>query len=208
MIRLQRGPRPDLWTKERDRVKEWTRRWLTKCMTGRPWVWPQYQKKRLNQYLYEVMAAWHYDKCAFCEAPLYSGVEIEHFRSKARYSLAAFVWRNLFLACQSCNQTKGAEEHKGCLKPDRDDPTHYLWANPIVLKVEPKSGLSAEQRQRALTTIKRYGLDRPELTRLYQRWLERFPGQPSAIRPEEPFSLMVSSYLAYKSRLTSTAGSL
>lgn len=117
------------------------------------------------------MERWHYHKCAFCESPLWGQSEVEHFRSKTGHPLAAFVWRNLFLICKKCNQSKGSEDHEGCLKPDREDPTNYLWVNPVSLKIEPKPGISAEAHLRATHTIQRYELNRAELKKLYEDYL-------------------------------------
>lgn len=170
---------------------------------------------------------WHHAKCAFCEAPLTGDREIEHFRAKTKHPLAAFVWRNLFLSCGTCNQNKGADDHEGCLKPDREDPADYLWVNPISLKVEPRPGISAEAKQRAQNTIDRYKLDRPELTRLYKEHLldhvlnqslllslghrsqqEQNSLQKAALRaraePEQPFSLMVKSLFKYIEEILGT----
>jgi len=169
MIHLQRSPAPDFWTREC--VKAWTQNWLDKDCESAKWSWPQYQGKKLNQHAREVMETWHYGKCAFCEARLPGKAEIEHFRSKTRHPLAAFVWRNLFLICRNCNEAKGGENHEGCLKPDREDPADFLWINPISRKAEPKPGISQNARQRAWRTIERYGLDRPELIKLYEAYL-------------------------------------
>jgi uncharacterized protein (TIGR02646 family) len=172
------------------------------------------------------MELWHHQKCAFCEAPLLGDREVEHFRPKTRYPLAAFIWRNLFLICGGCNQKKGSETHSGCLKPDREDPAAYLWVNPISLKMEPKPGISEEAHQRAAVTITHYQLDRPELSRLYKDYLysisrehllpivgfisqtplDQLSASPVLLRitalnalsqPEQPFSLFVKSLLEY-----------
>lgn len=233
MIYLQREPPPKFWT--RKRVKQWTQQWLSKGCVSSKWAWPQYRGKKINRYAGKAMEIWHHNKCAFCEAPLLAQYEIEHFRSKAKHPLAAFIWRNLFLICRTCNQSKGSENHEGCLKPDRDPPADYLWINPTSLKVEPRPGVSGEARQRAVNTIKRYRLNRPELKKLYERYLLRqvthshlFPlagsvaqaqntqaaGQPqmhlaalqALAQPEQPFSLMVKSLLEYHNAI-GTAGS-
>ena len=159
MIKLQRGAAPQFWSRER--VKNWTQNWIAKECDSRRWQWPQYNHRRINEYAREAMGEWHYRKCAFCETPLFSGSQIEDYRSKATYPLAAFVWRNLFLICQTCNQQKGDGDHFGSLKPDRENPADYLWVNPYSLKVEPKHNLSDEMHQRAVKTIELYGLDRP-----------------------------------------------
>ncbi len=88
MIHLQRQAPPEFWTRER--VKQWTVRWLEKDCESTRWRWPQYQGEKLNQYVAENILVWHHHKCAFCETPLLSGTEIEHFQSKTKYPLAAF----------------------------------------------------------------------------------------------------------------------
>jgi uncharacterized protein (TIGR02646 family) len=198
MIKLQRGPAPQFWS--RKRIKEWTKKWIAKECDGRRWQWPQYRQKRINEYARKTMERWHHNKCAFCETPLFSGTQIEHFRSKVKYPLAAFIWRNLFLICQNCNQRKGERDHTGCLKPDRDDPVAYLWVNPILLKVEPRLGLSDEMRQCAEKTIALYGLDRPELKKLYEEYLKMVQRTPvvELAQEDRPFTLMIRSLLDYR----------
>jgi len=213
--RLQRGPAPGFWT--RKRVKAWTRRWLDKICEGHDWYWPQHKKKGINQHAYEAMEPWHHGKCAFCETPLWGTREIEHFWAKTKHPLAAFVWRNLFLICGDCNRAKGAGDHAGCLKPDRENPADYLWVNYISLKVEPRPGISKEARQRAQRTIERYGLDCPELKKTYEMYWELVHDVPltdlvsqtsakayldltklrASARPEKPFSLMAECLLKH-----------
>lgn len=193
MIKLHRGAAPDFWTQER--VKKWTERWIAKNCDSSRWSWPQFEGDRINVYAVEAMAEWHHNKCAFCETPFFSGREIEHFRSKTHYPLSAFVWRNLFLICRDCNQAKGADEHEGCIKPDREDPAAYLWVNPILLKVEPKPGISEQFHQKAITTIALYNLDRPELNNLYRQIMSGGFGDGD----KRPFSLMLESVSNYQS---------
>ena len=193
MIRLHRGSAPDFWTREQ--VKKWTKRWLDKGCKSDKWYWPQVGGKKINKHAEEAMALWHHNKCAFCEAPLFSGQDVEHYRSKTKYPLAAYVWRNLFLICRNCNQAKGNGEHLGCLKPDRDNPAKYLWVNPVSLKVAPKPGISDEKRECAEKTIKLYQLDRPELAKLYELYLNLFELKESHADDSKPFSLMVKSLL-------------
>ena len=221
--RLQRGPAPGFWTREQ--VKVWTRRWLDKVCEGHDWYWPQHKKKGINQHAYEAMEPWHHYKCAFCETPLWGTREIEHFWAKTKHPLAAFVWRNLFLICGDCNRAKGAEDHAGCLKPDREDPIDYLWVDPILLKMKPKPGISEGARQRAQRTIERYGLDRPELKKTCAMYLELVlhsvsltdlisqtspkvylePAKLQALaQPEKPFSLMAECLLKHYAKGANT----
>ncbi len=196
MIQLHRSPAPDFWT--RKQVKKWTGRWLAKDCDSDRWAWPQFKKKGINKYAVEEMAVWHHNKCAFCETPLFSGREIEHFRSKTGHPLAAYVWRNLFLICRDCNQAKGDSDHEGCIKPDREDPEAYLWVNPILLKIEPKPGISDSYHQKAVETIGLYELDRPELTNLY-KYYRKLMSEGFGEGDERPFSLMIESVSNYQS---------
>lgn len=183
-----------------EKVKVWTKRWLDKGCESDRWSWPQVNRQKINKHAQEIMAIWHHNKCAFCEVPFH-GQEIEHYRSKTKYPLAAYVWRNLFLICGECNQKKNDGDHLGCLKPDRDDPAEYLWVNPISLKVAPKPGISGEKRERAEKTIMLYQLDRPELTKHYQQYLRLFEQTQTPLEPlandSMPFSLMIKSFLQY-----------
>jgi len=137
------------------------------------------------------------------------------------------------LSCSTCNQTKGEQEHADCLKPDVDDPTEYLWVDPIALKVAPKPGIDLQAKQRAEYTIRLYGLDRPELSRaylLYWRqaalhqgpppiheltmnhpdidWIAKFikgnlPEIQTRSLPTEEYSLMTHCLISYVKKLSS-----
>lgn len=204
MIRLQRGPAPYFWT--RQQIKSWTQRWLARGCDSRRWQWPQHNKKRLNQTVRDTLRSWHFGKCAFCETPLGQG-EIEHFRAKTRFPLAAFVWRNLFLVCADCNQAKREQNHHGCLKPDRDDPEMFLWIDPIILTVQPRPGLTSTMQQYAEKTIALYQLDRPELTQLYRVYLQMVglheTRLTAAANPSLPFTLLMRSLAHYLQEMQS-----
>ena len=194
MIYLKRGLAPDFWT--RDQVKKWTRRWIAKECRSKKWYWPEVEGKKLNDHAREGMP-WQHNKCAFCEAAL-GKAEIEHFRAETNYPLAAFVWRNLFLICNTCNNAKGEKSHEGCLKPDREDPADYLWVHPRSLEIEPKPNIDPEARERARKTIEVYDLNRPELTTLYEIHLELVAGREdmqTLTNHNYPFSLMMQCIL-------------
>lgn len=225
MIKLERGPAPDCWTREN--VKKWTQSWVVKNNKGTKWAWPQVRGEKINHIACTAMEPWHHHKCAFCETPLDGHREIEHFRSKTRHPGSAFLWQNLFLACRACNEKKGVSAHGSCLKPDHDDPATFLWVNPITRRMEPRPGIPTAARERAEQTIRLYHLDRPELTKLYEaHLLQIFLGRSilsliQAVRrpteaepggigaglpfhrsqlkalddPSQPFSLMVRSIL-------------
>jgi len=225
MIKLSRGEKPTIWTD--DNIQRWTENWQKRVAKKTDWSWPQVNKQPINHVATEEMAKWHHHKYAFCERQAPGDLQIEHFKSKQHYPQDAFAWVNLFLSCATCNQTKGEREHEPCLKPDNDDPTAYLWVNPISLKIEAKPGISATAQERANYTIALYGLDRPELRNAYllywrtvalhddppsiqeltrppvdigwiaQFILDNFPEIKRRAQPTEEYSLMVSSLIDY-----------
>lgn len=130
-------------------------------------------------------------KCCFCEdyiAHVEHG-DVEHFRPKGGFQInenqplqtpgyywLAYDFSNLFYCCQICNQvykknyfpladeSKRARSHKEellqedslLIHPEFDDPTNFLTFVDEVIK--PLNG-----SEKGAETIKRAGLDRPEL---------------------------------------------
>lgn len=165
MVKLERGEKPAFWTQ--GNIQKWTQNWQKNWKNKTSWNWPQVDKRKINLPAKEAMLSWHHHKCAFCEIQYGDNLQIEHFQSKQHYPNEAFNWSNLFLSCPTCNQTKGEQDHRDCLKPDVDDPAEYLWVDPIALKIVPRPGIDENAKKRAEYTIRLYGLDRPELNRAY-----------------------------------------
>lgn len=112
--------------------------------------------------------------CAFCErATTRSSGHIEHFYHKgqkeggvAHFRHLTFVWDNLFGCCgktssNTCGHFKDRQGQQGpgtynpndLIKPDRDDPSQFLdFLTTGVIK--EKSGLSAQNKKKALETIR------------------------------------------------------
>ncbi|MEM7537125.1 MAG: retron system putative HNH endonuclease [Chloroflexota bacterium] len=225
MIKLSRGEKPTIWTDEN--IQRWTENWQKRVAKKTDWSWPQVNKQSLNHVVTEAMVKWHHHKCAFCERQVPGELQIEHFKSKQHYPQDAFDWVNLFLSCGTCNGIKGEREHDPCLKPDDDDPSTYLWVNPISLKIEAKPGISVTAKERANYTVNLYGLDRPELRYAYlvywrtitlhddppsllalsnplvdTSWVaqfihDNFPEIKRRAQPTEEYSLMVRSLIDY-----------
>jgi uncharacterized protein (TIGR02646 family) len=134
-----------------------------------------------------------HDKCCFCEArvSVVSHGDVEHFRPKAGwvqqekdklskpgYYWLAYDFSNLFLSCQICNQkfkknyfplanpASRASNHKKAITkerpliidPGKSDPTKFLTFNKEII-------VAVNNNKKGLETIKRTGLDRPELNR-------------------------------------------
>lgn len=48
------------------------------------------------------------DRCAWCEAALGSGLEVEHYLPKTSFPWLRYCWQNLLPACRECNGSKRA----------------------------------------------------------------------------------------------------
>ncbi len=70
-------------------------------------------------------------RCMYCEDS--RGTTIEHFWPKAKYREKAFVWKNLLLLCQGCQNHKGSQFRLGSdsepllIDPTSEDPWDFLY---------------------------------------------------------------------------------
>jgi len=99
-------------------------------------------------------------RCAYCEGSLTaSRRHIEHFRQRSRYPQGTFDWNNLFGSCNrddSCGRHKdrcGAYRHQDLIKPDLEDPEHFLVFLPNG-SVRPRAALTPDEKHRAEETIR------------------------------------------------------
>lgn len=108
-------------------------------------------------------------RCAYCEGALYrTDCHIEHFRRKrpGHHPQLTFAWDNLFLSCNAREHCGHFKDRRSAppydpdqlLKPDQDEPGHYLFFHSSG-QVRARSGLSAGDEQRAMATIRVFGLD-------------------------------------------------
>lgn len=111
--------------------------------------------------------AMQHGRCAYCEAALPAeNRHIEHFRQRHYYPQGTFDWHNLFGSCNrrdSCGKHKdrvGAYPHQNLIKPDVEDPEHFLLFIPIG-SVHARANLSAVERLRAEETIRILHLNGP-----------------------------------------------
>ena len=99
-------------------------------------------------------------RCAYCEAQLAEdNRHIEHFRQRSRFQQGTFDWNNLFGSCNrvtSCGKHKdscGAYIPDDLIKPDEEDPEHFLVFDASG-SVSPRKALSPAELQRAAETIR------------------------------------------------------
>lgn len=104
-------------------------------------------------------------RCAYCESDIADGNKhIEHFRQKDPNPTTTFLWSNLF---GSCNREESCGRHKDrrisylptdLLKPDEDDPEHYL-VFAADGSVSPRKNLSPVDLRRATETLRIFNLN-------------------------------------------------
>lgn len=100
MIKVYRTPKPLILQKK---SHQWTKTLLSFVVNTNDWK-KQIEKYR-HQKIKEALEAMFHGKCAYCESKIthVSFGHIEHYRPKQRCPERAFLWRNLLLACDRCN---------------------------------------------------------------------------------------------------------
>ena len=126
-----------------------------------------------------------HERCAYCEADLSKARHIEHFRQRRNYPQGTFEWSNLFGSCDradSCGRHKdrcGAYNHVELIKPDIEDPEHFLVFTATGT-VHARANLSDASRRKAEETIRVMNLNgtlkqiRRTLLRRYLETAETF----------------------------------
>ncbi|MES2261582.1 MAG: retron Ec78 anti-phage system effector HNH endonuclease PtuB [Pseudomonadota bacterium] len=106
-------------------------------------------------------------RCAYCEAAIdKENRHIEHFRQRSRYPQGTFAWNNLFGSCNrknTCGDHKdrcGDYDYRDLIKPDIEDPEHYLLFSSTGT-VSARNNLDAAERHRADQTLRILNLNGP-----------------------------------------------
>ncbi len=149
MRKLQRGAAPACLSK----FKHGANNWNDVSTSDKAEIWQE-------------LDAMQGPRCAYCEGDISNGQRhIEHFRQKGRDATVTFAWDNLF---GSCNREDSCGKHKDrspvyppeiLIKPDSEDPEHYLVFDQHG-GVSPRKNLSAADHHRATETIRIFNLDR------------------------------------------------
>lgn len=113
--------------------------------------WPILKGKKLNHYLLPLLTAMTNYHCSYCDgAALKKGENtIDHFYPKSlpEFYLKVCQWENLYIACNSCQISKGNQSTELLLRPDEIDydfnkyfvydyEEHYISSNPLSTIVE------------------------------------------------------------------------
>lgn len=139
MIRLRKGPEPEILRRNRDR---WTRELLAEVAAGGDAVERRTAKYRQAE-IKDAIKDETYRKCAYCESKALSVTfgDIEHIVPRDEDPSLTFEWDNLTLACDICNN--GKSNRIGMLDPYRCDPEQEfdyfgpsLWHKPGRVSAE------------------------------------------------------------------------
>ena len=138
-------------------------------------------------------------RCAYCERKLHDvssenenkwDGHIEHFRRKDQHfhPELTFVWENLFYSCltkATCGKHKddyvySKEQYALLIDPCKENPEDFLFFDDRG-KISIRTGLSEENKKRAVFTIKAFHLDDPVLTKEREshlkkhEWVKTYP---------------------------------
>lgn len=148
MRKLQRGAAPVCLSKFRHGVNNWA----DVSPADKAEIWQE-------------LEAMQGERCAYCEGEINkANRHIEHLRQKGRDPSLTFAWSNLF---GSCNREDSCGKHKDrcpiylppvLIKPDSEDPEHYLVFDQHG-GVSPRNSLTAAEHHRATETIRIFNLD-------------------------------------------------
>lgn len=129
--------------------------------------------------------------CAYCDGyPLHvTGLQtVDHFQPKSKFPLLAYVWENLFLACEKCQRHKGDQDAAGLLRPD--DPGYrfenFFDYQEKTGELRPNPAAPEPARARVQVTIDTLGLNRDGRPVARRKTLHRFRGLTPAARADDP----------------------
>jgi len=161
VIKVRRISKPAL-LKKKSHI--WTKALLA-CVNASDW------NKQLNKYrnpkIREALETMFHGKCAYCESKIshISFGNIEHYRPKRLFPQYAFLWRNLLLACERCNNAKldhfpDATQGGPLINPVKHDPERHFrfFYDPVA-----KLATVIPTTKQGKTTEQRLKLNRPDL---------------------------------------------
>lgn len=150
--------------------KKWTDAYCNRRQqeTGASFSWPQYENKKINHLLQEVLNTCTTGHCSYCDGGFPLGCAsrdtIDHFKPKEAFCSEAFAWNNLYIACDCCQQVKLNRYSENLLRPDDTEFSFlkYFQFNYRTGHIEPNPLVSPETQAKAQETIKILGLNEHE----------------------------------------------
>jgi len=165
MIKLSKGPEPDVLIRNRAR---WTQELLSAIAAGDMDLATKTTKKYNHPDVKDALKVETNGKCAYCDAKVtdVSHGDIEHVTPKSNARERTFDWDNLTFACQICNQYKSNK--LGILDPYNEDPNENIFFAAAFLKGRTHLGQ---------VTVLELKLNRPSLIEGRNREIERYANE-------------------------------
>ena len=117
---------------------------------------------------------------------------LDHFKPRAEFPDLVYDWSNWVFSCRRCNvENKGDKwPTNGYVDPAaaddvRERPERYFDYDMLTHEIIPKNRLSGDERKRALDTINDLGLNKVDVKRFRQDWMQRFIEDIRNLRPDE-----------------------
>ncbi|PFV48425.1 HNH endonuclease [Bacillus thuringiensis] len=154
MISLKKENIPEILKKN---GTEWTRKYM-EFIDSKQEVPKSLKNKYSHPKIKAILLEETKGKCAYCESSFTATDygHVEHIEPKSKVPKKIFSWRNLTLSCSKCNLNKDVYYNNKLplLNPYIDKPEKELvFLGPLV----------SARSKRALMTIKKLELNRPEL---------------------------------------------
>ena len=163
MIRLKKGPKPDILVQNEER---WTHEYMAGLEDGDLSDTKRYRYRHTD--IKNALRAETHAKCAYCESNVshvHPG-ETDHIYPKRKRPDLVVAWDNLTYVCTECNRRKldYYSKREPLVNPYVDDPSeHLMFAGPLVLHRDNKG----------LRTNKKVELSRAELVERRQERIEQ-----------------------------------
>jgi uncharacterized protein (TIGR02646 family) len=169
MVPLVRGAAPEILQKK---AIEWTAQYEAKWAAAPVGDKPRPDSSKYGHRAVRVeLRRMSFGKCFYCERKLGDGEdEVDHFIEVAERTDLAFDWRNLCLACSSCNQHKAPNKKIAVLEcvdpcaPGVTPPEHLTFRDELIVARDEKGR----------KTIAKFLLERDDLDNARMRHLKEF----------------------------------
>lgn len=131
---------------------------------------------------------WQEYRCAYCDFYRDGGSQrtVEHWKEKINFPLQAFIWKNLYPACNSCQGYKGNWE-PGLIRPDESNYSfnRYFVVNRLDGIISENPTANNYYKARAEQAIRVYGFNKGDLPELrkkyYKSWYKHVNSTPSSV---------------------------
>lgn len=139
--------------------------------------------QKFNSIVFPVL--WEEDRCAYCDFYRDGGSQqtIEHWKEKINFPLQAFIWKNLFPACNSCQGYKDNWE-SNLIRPDETGYSfnRYFVVNRLDGIISANPSANAFDKTRAEQAIRIYGFNKGDIPSLrkkcYKAWHKNVQSDP------------------------------